>query len=395
MTKVVLDISRLISRVRHPRPSGVDRVEMAYTRGLAQRYGDALSYAAVHPTGKYGRIAADTAGAYLDHLEERWSDRKTATGERSIPDVLPWMRRLVPTRVGVGSSDVLVQVSPHHLDKADKKARIVAREKARFVCMVHDLIPIESPEYARPGGAATHEVRMETVATLADAIIANSAATGASFTRWAQARGHRVPPIHAALLGTERLPDPPASTTPPEKPYFVVLGTIEPRKNHLLLLHQWRHMANTLPADQVPQLKVIGRRGWENEQIVDMLERSPALAPRVDEINNCSDDELAATLRDASGLLMPSFSEGYGMPIAEALAAGTPVIASDIAAHREAGAGAPDFLNPLDGPRWQEVILDYAANGPLRAAQMERIKEWRAPEWSEHLDIAQSVIEAT
>lgn len=394
MTTVVLDISRLISRVRHPRPSGVDRVEMAYAHGLAQRYGDALSYAAVHPTGKYGRIAGGTARAYLDHIEERWSDRKTATGERSIPDVLPWMQRLVPSRKGVGSSDVLVQVSPHHLDKADKKARIVAREKARFVCMVHDLIPIEFPEYARPGGSATHEVRMETVATLADAIIANSEATSASFTRWATARGHRVPPIHAALLGTERLPEAPVSGTPPEKPFFVVLGTIEPRKNHLLLLHQWRHMATTLPADQVPQLKVIGRRGWENEQIVDMLERSPALAPHVDEINNCSDDELAVILRDASGLLMPSFSEGYGMPIAEALAAGTPVIASDIAAHREAGSGTPDFLNPLDGPRWQEVILDYAANGPLRAAQMERMKEWRAPEWSEHLDIAQRVIEA-
>ncbi|MEL7519074.1 MAG: glycosyltransferase family 1 protein, partial [Pseudomonadota bacterium] len=75
-------------------------------------------------------------------------------------------------------------------------------------------------------------------------------------------------------------------------------------------------------------------------------------------------------------------------------AAGTPVIASDIAAHREAGAGAPDFLNPLDGPRWQEAILDYAANGPMLAAQRERMKGWRAPEWSEHLDIAQSVIEA-
>jgi len=394
MTRVVLDISRLISRVRHPRPSGVDRVEMAYARGLKECYGDALSFSAVHPTGAYGRIESATALAYLDHLDERWSNPATAKGERSIPQVLPWMRRLVPSRSGLADSDVLVQVSPHHLDNMEKQARIVERERARFVCMIHDLIPIEYPEYARPGGAETHALRMRTVATLADAVIANSAATGVSFTRWAQKGDLNVPPVHVALLGTERLPEPPSALSrQPQAPTFVCLGTIEPRKNHLLLLHQWRQMAQTLPQDQVPHLKVVGRRGWENEQIIDMLERSPTIAPFVEEISNCSDDELAAILRDASGLLMPSFTEGYGMPIAEALASGTPVIASDIGAHREAGGDAPDFLSPLDGPRWQEVILDYAANGPMRRAQMGRLKEWRAPEWGNHMKIARIVIE--
>lgn len=392
MTRVVLDISRLISRVRHARPSGVDRVEMAYARGLAARYGDALDFAAVHPTGVYGRLNRAVAGAYLDNLEARWADPDNHEGERSVASVLPWMRRLVPVRAGIGSGDALVQVSPHHLHDPSKTRRILEREGARFVCMVHDLIPIEFPEYARPGGAATHETRMQTVARLADAVIANSQATATSFTRWAEARGERLPAMHAALLGTERLPE--VAPLPSGEPYFVCLGTIEPRKNHLLLLHQWRRMAASLPPDRIPRLKVIGRRGWENEQIVDMLERSPGLKPHVDEINNCSDRELAAILKGACGLLMPSFAEGYGMPIAEALAAGTPVIASDIAAHREAGGNAPEFLDPLDGPRWQAVILDYAANGPLRTAQLARMQDWQAPQWSDHLEIAQSVIES-
>ena len=394
MTKVVLDVSRLISRVRHPRPSGVDRVEMAYARGLMERYSAALDFAAVHPTGAYGRLARETALGYLDHLEERWSDPKTATGERSIPSVLPWMRRIAPTRQGVGSSDVLVQVSPHHLDKVEKTKRIAERERAKFVCMVHDLIPIEFPEYARPGGAATHELRMQTVAQLADAVLVNSQATASSFTRWAQSKGERVPPIHVALLGTEQLPSPSGPTPAESSPSFVCLGTIEPRKNHLLLLHQWRHMAQSLPSDRIPKLKVIGRRGWENEQIVDLLERSASLKPYVEEINNCSDDELALVLKGACALLMPSFSEGYGMPIAEALDAKVPVIASDIEAHRDAGGHVPDFLNPLDGPAWQETILGYAEEGPRRAAQLERLRDWSSPDWSSHMDIAQTVIES-
>lgn len=398
MSEVILDISRLISRVRHARPSGVDRVEMAYARGLAERYGDALRFCAVHPTGAYGRITEQTARDYLDYLEHRWDDRKNTVGERSVASVLPWMRRLVPQRSGVGAGNrgagascVLVQVSPHHLHQTAKVKRILERESARFVCLVHDLIPIDFPEYARPGGAATHERRMETVSQLADAIIANSQATADSFASWAQEKGARVPPTHVALLGTEAVRE--ASAHAEDKPYFVCLGTIEPRKNHLLLLHQWRHKARTLSPDVIPRLKIIGRRGWENEQIVDLLERSPAITRFVDEINNCSDEELASLLKGACGLLMPSFSEGYGMPIAEALAAGTPVIASDIPAHREAGAGAPDFLDPLDGPGWQEAALDFAQNGPMRRAQLERLKDWRAPQWSEHLDMAQKVID--
>jgi glycosyltransferase involved in cell wall biosynthesis len=68
------------------------------------------------------------------------------------------------------------------------------------------------------------------------------------------------------------------------RPYFVCIGTIEPRKNHLLLLHLWRHLAETMPAESVPRLVIIGRRGWENEQVVDMLERCPTLKRYVEEL---------------------------------------------------------------------------------------------------------------
>ena len=68
------------------------------------------------------------------------------------------------------------------------------------------------------------------------------------------------------------------------------------------------------------------------------------------------------------------------------------MIASDIPAHREAGADAPDFLDPLAGPQWQEMILDFAQNGERRSAQMKRLQEWHPPQWREHLDIAQTVI---
>ncbi len=328
MTQMILDVSRLISRMHYSTPSGVDRVEMAYVRGLLARFGAGLDFAAVHPTGLYGRLRRDAILPYFDELERRWSREENSPNRRSVISNLPLLFQLLPRRArGRGRRAVYIQVSPHHLAKTGKIRRILAQENAQFACLVHDLIPMEFPEYARP-------------------------------TPW----------------------------TGDGRPYFVCLGTIEPRKNHLLLLHVWRHLAETLPADRVPKLVIIGRRGWENEQVVDLLERCPALKGHVEEWSGCPDRQLSAVLRGAKGLLMPSFAEGYGMPVAEALAVGTPALCSDIAALREVGGPVADYLDPLDGPAWTRAIVDFAEDGPMRQAQLRRIPGWHNPTWDEHLD---------
>lgn len=394
MSAVILDISRLISRVRYSTPSGVDRVEMAYARGLMQHYGLDLAFAAVHPTGRYGRIDHAVALEYLQELERRWGQEDGRPAQLPITAILPWMARLLPRRgakAPVGQRPVYVQVSPHHLTRQDKMRRIIEAEQARFLCMVHDLIPIEFPEYARPGGAQLHRRRIESIVSLADAVIVNSSATGRSLQPWIE-HGARQITTHVALLGTEELSATGSADTVGDKPYFICLGTIEGRKNHLLLLNLWRQMVQTLPADDVPRLVIVGKRGWENEQVLSMLDRCSALSDHVEEIGGCSDARLAGLMRKACALLMPSFAEGYGMPVAEALSVGLPVICSDIDAHHEVGGNVPDFVDPLDAMKWRKLVLDYACDGPARMAQLERITQWRKPGWDEHMRIVVDAI---
>ncbi|WP_372732222.1 glycosyltransferase family 4 protein [Novosphingobium sp.] len=394
MTEVIFDISRLISRVRYSTPSGVDRVEMVCARGLLAHYGDALSFAAVHPTGIYGRIRRATALAFLAELERRWANDGNEPPQRSLLSILPWMARLLPKRArarNLAQRSVYVQVSPHHLTKNRKVQRILEREKAKFLCVVHDLIPIEFPEYARPTGAALHRLRMQTLADHADAVIVDSAATGRSFQPWIDRSGRHIA-MHVGLLGTEPLAASSDDVALPDRPYFVCIGTIEPRKNHLLLLQLWRHMAEVLPEAEVPLLIIIGKRGWENEQILDMLDRCPAMERHVEELSGCSDVRLATMLRGARALLMPSFAEGFGLPVAEALTVGVPVICSDIAAHREVGGDVPDYVDPLDGPTWMALILDHTVGGPANQAQKQRLPQWHEPTWVEHLEIVAKAI---
>jgi glycosyltransferase involved in cell wall biosynthesis len=110
------------------------------------------------------------------------------------------------------------------------------------------------------------------------------------------------------------------------------------------------------------------------------------LRGHVAELGTVPDTRLTALLRGARALLMPSFAEGFGLPVAEALAHGTPVLCSDLPALREAGGPVPEYLDPLDTPGWYSAVLDYAADAsPRRLAQQGRLPEWRGTSWETHV----------
>jgi glycosyltransferase involved in cell wall biosynthesis len=139
---------------------------------------------------------------------------------------------------------------------------------------------------------------------------------------------------------------------------------------------------------------VVGRRGWENENVLDMLERCAAIDGLVRETGALPDREVATLLRGARALLFPSFAEGFGLPLAEALALGVPAIVSDLPALREVGGAVPDYLDPMDGIAWRNAVLDYARpDSPARRAQMSRLASWKPPGWAEHFARVDALLE--
>jgi glycosyltransferase involved in cell wall biosynthesis len=176
-----------------------------------------------------------------------------------------------------------------------------------------------------------------------------------------------------------RVPVPAAS-----EPTFVILGTIEGRKNHALLLALWRRMLAAGGGNFVPRLVIVGRRGWQAEDVFAELEGG-AFGDRVSEVGALDDRRLAEALAGAWALLFPSFAEGYGIPLVEALAAGVPVIASDLPVFREIGQGVPELIAPGDAAAWEAAIADYARpDSPRRAAQLARLAQFAAPDWRGH-----------
>jgi glycosyltransferase involved in cell wall biosynthesis len=234
------------------------------------------------------------------------------------------------------------------------------RPDVKPVFLIHDLLPSLFPEYFAPGHIAEHRRSMAIFARYASAAIVNTRVVEQQVKSFLTARGRGDIPVLVRPIP----PDPIFAASRnidhdlADSPYFVVCGTIEPRKNHLLLLHVWRELSRQWGV-RAPKLVVIGRRGWENENVVDLLDRSHELRQHVIEIGGMPTAGMARLMAGARALLMPSFAEGYGLPIVEARAAGAPVIAADIPVFREIAPEATFHL-PLDGVGWLEAIKSHA-----------------------------------
>ena len=314
----------------------------------------------------------------------QWSSAQRGTGDcrarsTAAPERAVW-RPNAPSPTA-RTDPVYLSVSHSHLHRARGIARLKQNAGARFACLIHDLIPLDHPQYTSAAQTRRHRRRIATVDALADTVIVNSIATKTALI----SRIGRSVPITVAPLGVDAMASPPAEGEPP---YFVCLGTIEPRKNHALLFDIWDRLIDD-QGEQTPRLLLIGRRGWGSK---DVAARLMGLRPFVEEATGLPDAEVAALLRGARAVLLPSFAEGFGLPVIEALASGTPVLCSDLPALHESGGGVPEYLDPQDAEAWRAAILAYATDSPRRAAQLARLAQWRAPTWDEHFAIVDRLL---
>ena len=393
--EIWFDISRTLWRVLYGSLTGIDRVQIAYAGQLLAQAPDRLRFVAYDYRGDFAALSHGRAASLIRAIGPAWHDGSLRRLRRPALDLLA-QSLLARTRLRAADHAAVrptyLNVSNHPLQCGAAVGRMLRRTGAAFVPMVHDLIPMEHPQYCPARWPARHAQCIDTIVRFADGIIANSATTASAL------RPH-LPPSHSLAtvpLGIASAPAGVALTAeaPPARPYFLCLGTVEARKNHITLLNVWRRLA-AMQQGPIPRLVIVGKRGWRNEQVLTALDRCTVLRPHVEERGVISDAEVAALMAGAAALVMPSFCEGFGLPVAEALSRGLPVICSDIPAHREIGGDVPDYLAPLDEVGWEQAILDFARPfSRRRAAQTARLAYWRWASWEDHVAEALDYVDA-
>jgi glycosyltransferase involved in cell wall biosynthesis len=152
------------------------------------------------------------------------------------------------------------------------------------------------------------------------------------------------------------------------KDYLLTVGTIEARKNHTLLYYVYK-LAKSRGID-LPLAVIVGRRGWKTEQIYDFMTHDPEVKDKFVFLHDASDENLSWLYKHAKLSVQPSFAEGWGIPIAESIARGTPCISSDKTSMIEVAEGYVRHFDPASTDECLALILEMLTP--------ENQKKWRA-----------------
>ena len=386
---IALDVSHLAHRSRYRAPSGIEKVDFAYARHFGLREGKIIAgvqYGLARPrvmdpgqvkslvASVQAKWAVDVAIADDTIFQQmrRWLIGETldaetlAHRESRLIDILAknlsgLQRTLLPAiqpgHRALPKGAIYLNVAQHALEKPLYFSWLAKRPDLQRVFFVHDLLPLQHAEFWPADHLPLFRRRVACVARHASAIITTSEFVEASLREEMTKAGRADVPIFAlhfpsplAFSSQAAAPDAALADTS----YFVVVNTIEPRKNHLLLLEVWRELAKT--GARAPKLVMIGKRGWNFEKVMGAIAADAALRSLIIEAAGLSDAGLQTLLAGANALLAPSFAEGYGLPIVEALTIGAPVIASDIPVFREVSQQCAVFRDPNDVAGWLEAV---------------------------------------
>ena len=232
-----------------------------------------------------------------------------------------------------------------------------------IAALCHDILPLTRPDLFDEVAEDVFRGGFLTLLPELDALVGISGATLAELVVWAMKEGRSLPSLSLAPPIIRVPPPDPAmwgrlGIAPDRTPLLVMVGAFTPRKNHLFALEV---MERVWSAGGDATLLMIGPPHPLGAHDLRRLRRHPEAGRRLRLVHDATDAEVAEAYRVARALLMPSEAEGFGMPIAEALTCGCPVVCSDIPVFREiAGELAIDC--PLrDTGAWADAVLEVLA----------------------------------
>lgn len=406
---VFYDCTRMIMYLDRKLPSGIERVDISYLEGLIREKDfDVVGVLEVQSKDKILLImlSNEIVKDIYRHLNAKWIGEAVSDDdfELKCSEIQSRIRfeiekkskltlenidyRIIEMKAQYAKS-IYINSTFINIPNGEEHYKLIKAVGIKTIHVIHDLIPIEFPEYTFGDQNLKHFGRLAAVNNLGGVIIAIS--------------NHVKSKIESALNGiknknlniivnrngvNEKFIKAKNQIKYQKKNQFIYVSTIEPRKNHALLLNLWRRMLDESDdCETLPKLLIVGRRGWGSQNIFDALDKNMGVKNNIIEKNNATDEEIIKDINESKAMLFPSFDEGWGLPIVESLALGTPVICSDIPVHRECSQGVGIFIDYLDGLEWLRIIKNVSTG-----AMQIPVSEFNPITWDKSQDNFNKII---
>ncbi len=284
-------------------------------------------------------------------------DRALPVGARAVPGFrFPirsvWMQFLLPL--------LLRRLRPDLVHYTNYLAPAVS--PGPYVVSVHDMSLTRTPEHHTLKKRLLTASLVPRVARRARLILTPSLATSRDVVEDLGLPADRVVSIPYAAAEMFR----PVAERPPypglDRPYFLFVGTIEPRKNLVRLLNAFAEFARDVPG---VNLVLSGQRGWKCEEIYARAKEKD-VADRIVFLDYVDEATLPSLYSHALACVYPSLFEGFGFPVVEAMSCGTPVLTSNTTSLGEIGTGAALLVNPFDTQALANGLRSLARDPALR-----------------------------
>lgn len=259
-----------------------------------------------------------------------------------------------------------------------------------YLQMVYDLLPVQHPGMFPEGTSGLFSDWLTALIGIADGIVCISEATETALRHWLNASGvtrRRSLGLGVCELGSDLVASLPTSGLPPhadsivelmgERPAFLMVGTIEPRKAHRQVLDAFEHLwAQNIDVSLI----IVGKAGWMTEDLALRLEQHTEAGQRLLWLQGISDEMLEHVYRNATALIAASVDEGYGLPLIEAARHGVPILARDISVFREVAGPHASYFKGEDRIALADAVrqwLDERLRGAIPDSTAMPQRAWQ------------------
>jgi glycosyltransferase involved in cell wall biosynthesis len=385
---IALELSDLIDHLEHTRyPTGIQRVQLGLGSAFAKSFdGERVKFVYYHwRQSRFCEVSRQHVLGIADLVDSNTHDDKERFEimrklKADVAEAPPFEFPRGAYLVNVGTSWGFLNYF-HSIREARRRSQI------RYLPLVHDCIPLLFPEFCGVGLIPDFINWITLMIDHADVILTNSENTRKDVVKTADELGATMPPTATIYLNGEygdRAEDASPEVERATRAtlaahnldvgdYVLLVSTIEPRKNHALVLNAWSQMLKTRPSGSVPRLVCVGGSGWMNEAFHQQLARDRALRERVVVLCNVSDQVLKTLYKRCLFTIFPSLYEGWGLPISEALAYGKVPLVSRISSHPEAGGDLAVYFDPGSEADFRVRLKSLVDDAGMRREREEKI----------------------